>query len=312
MKNRSTRVAFFTILSVVALFFASISIINSLKTKENNDVGVNIIATNFVGFDFSRAVAKDAANVSMLVKPGTEVHDFEPTPQDIIKIEDASLFVYIGGESEEWIDEILTNNDIDKNKTFRMMDYVPLLHEEDVEHEEEEEYDEHIWTNPKNAELIVSALAEKLASMYPERTTFFRENADLYNWQIEAIDKQIREIVSAASDKELVFADRFPFLYFVNEYGLNYVAAFPGCAEQTEASSSKIAELIDHVNAKENKVVLKIELTSDKYARAIANETGAKIFTLSAAHNISENDFNDGKTYVDIMRDNLKTLKEAL
>jgi zinc transport system substrate-binding protein len=262
----------------------------------------------------------DSAKISMLIKPGTEMHDFEPTPEDIINIKNANLFIYIGGESDEWVANLLEDNEIPKEKTLRLMDLVEVKEEElseGMEEPEEDndgeiEYDEHIWTSPVNAIKLVKVISDRLSDIYPEKVEVYAQNADSYIARLSSIDQQIRDIVTNSNKKELIFGDRFPFRYFVDEYGLNYYAAFPGCAEQTEASSKTIAFLINKAKADNIKTILKIELTSDKLAQTIADETGGKVLTLNAANNISQADFDDGLTYADIMENNISVLREAL
>ncbi len=285
----------------------SILIGTIIYANNNKSTSANIVAADFASYDFARAVVGDASKVKMLLKPGTEAHDYEPSPQDIKDITAADFFIYNGGESEEWVANVLKDNNVSEDKTIKLMDIVDLKKEDG-----EDEYDEHIWTNPLNAVRIVERIRDRLVAKNSVKLDEYTNNAKKYTDKLMSLDGQIREIVANAKRKKLVFADRFPFRYFVDEYGLEYVAAFPGCSHQTEASSSKVAELIDLVKTEQISAVLKIELTSDALAQTIAKETGAKILTLAAAHNISQEDFNAGKTYADIMESNLATLKEAL
>ena len=282
-----------------------------------------IISSSFVGYDFARAVTGDKARISMLLKPGAEMHDFEPTPEDIINIKNADLFIYVGGESDEWVKGLLKDNEIPEEKTLRLMDSVELKEEElsegmeESEHEhdhdgDEVEYDEHIWTSPINAIKLVTIVKDKLSNIYPENKDAYTNNANIYISRLSDIDQNIRSVVANSNKKELIFGDRFPFRYFVDEYGLNYYAAFPGCSEQTEASSQTIAFLIDKAKADNIKTILKIELTSDKLAKSIAEEAGAKVMVLNAVHNISSEDFDKGITYADIMENNIEVLRETL
>ena len=311
-----------------------------LAGNQKSGEEVDVLSTNFIGYDLARAVVGDTGvEVSMLLKPGAEMHDFEPTPEDIIKIREADLFIYVGGESDEWVEELLSDNEISKDKVLRLMDLVEVKEEELVEgmeegHEDEEghehadgehvdeeghedtdgevEYDEHVWTSPVNAMRMVDGVREKLVMTYPEKREAFERNAEEYNARLMDVDRKIREVVAESARKELIFGDRFPFRYFVDEYGLDYYAAFPGCSEQTEASSQTIAFLINKAKADEVKVILKNELTSDKLAQTIADEVGAKVLTLNAAHNISQEDFERGVTYAEIMEGNIEVLREAL
>ncbi len=302
------------ILTLIIIGIFSLSRLRSLKSP------ASIISTTFPGYDFARAVTGDSTKLKMLVSPGTEIHNFEPTPQDIIDINNSDLFIYVGGESDEWVERLLENNEIPTDKTLRLMDIIKPLEEEYVEGMEEEhdhdhhedEHDEHIWTSPVNAAKIVEAIKDKLTKIYPSEAVLYQKNAEAYVNRLFSIDYQIRGIINNSNKKELIFGDRFPFRYFSNEYGLDYFAAFPGCSEQTEASSSTIAFLIDKVKADDIKVVLKIELTDGKLANTIAEATGAKVLELNSAHNISLSDFDSGLTYTDIMEQNLKVLEEAL
>ena len=323
MKNKVLKTL--SSITIIALILgASIFAITKIANNKNS---ARIISSNFIGYDFARAVTGDKSEISMLLKPGAEAHDFEPTPEDIINIKNADLFIYVGGESDEWIENLLEGNEIPAEKTLRLMDLVEVKEEElsegmeEHDHEEHEhsheahdetEYDEHIWTSPLNAVKLTNGIKAKLSAIHPENKSAYTQNADNYISRLLAIDQKIRDVVSSSHKKELIFGDRFPFRYFVDEYGLNYYAAFPGCSEQTEASSQTIAFLIDKVKTDNIKTILKIELTSDKLAKTIAEETGAKVLTLNAAHNISKEDFESGLTYADIMEANIDVLKEAL
>ena len=303
---------------LVALIIGGIIGVVLLENRNKNE-HQSIIVTNFVAYDFARAVLGSGNGVRMLVKPATEIHGFEPTPQDIIDISHADFFIYTGGESDEWVADMLKDNNIDEGKTIRMMDFVELKTEEtkegmesEDEEEGEDEYDEHIWTSPLNAIRIIEAIRDRFVAKNPAKVDDYANNVATYTKRISKIDQDIRNVVADAKRKELVFADRFPFRYFVDEYGLDYYAAFPGCSDQTEASSSTVAFLINKIKTDNIPVVLKIELTSDALAQTVAAETGVKILTLNAAHNISQADYEAGKSYADIMEDNLSVLKEAL
>lgn len=313
MRSRIAKI-FYVVLICAIVFGIGIFITNRLSEKRGT---AKIIAANFVGYDFTRAVTGDGSQVSMLVKPGSETHSFEPTPEDIINIKNADLFIYTGGESDDWVEKLLENNQISEEKVLRMMDIVEVKEEKIVEgmegeHEEEVEYDEHVWTSPKNAIKILDGIRDKLAKIYPENAEKYEKNTAEYTEKIAEIDAGFRKIVNSANKKELIFGDRFPFRYFVDEYGLEYYAAFPGCSEQTEASSNTVAFLVDKAREDGIKVILKIELTSDKLAKTIADEVNAKVLELNAAHNISQENFERGVTYVDIMGENIEAIREAL
>lgn len=278
------------------------------------DERLSIVTTDFPCYDFARQVSGDRADVTMLLKPGTEAHAYDPTPADILAISDADLFVYIGGESDAWADSILSGFDADGPSTLRLIGCVEDLIEEDGEHAHGEapEYDEHIWTSPVNAMRMVASIADALSDVDPVNAEYYLENADAYNARIWEIDAEIREIVESAPRKALVFADRFPFAYFVREYGLNYLAAFPSCTADTEPSANVMMALIEKVIQENIPTVYTIELSTQAVARTVAEETGANILTLHSMQTVSQSEFDAGETYVSIMEKNVDALREGL
>ena len=298
----------------------------------NDEAKFTVIASNFPGYDFARAVVKDVdgAEVKMLLSPGGEMHDFEPTPQDIINIKKSDVFIYVGGESDEWIEDVIDDIDLNKTKVIRLMDLVTVYEEEEVpgmEEEEEEhhhheehddedheeiEYDEHVWTSPINAIKIVNSLKDEFVKMDKDNADAYTKNAKTYTDELQKIDTEIRSIVANGKRNLLVFGDRFPLRYFTEEYGLTYSAAFKGCSEQSEASAKTITFLIDKVKENNIPVVLHIELSNKKISETISKETGAEVLEFNSAHNISQKDFDSGLTYVNIMKKNIEVLKQAL
>ena len=270
--------------------------------------GLKIVCTDFPCYDFARHAAGANAEVTMLLKPGTEAHAYDPTPADIIAIGEADLFVYIGGESDAWADSILEGFDETGPTALRMMDCIDDL----IPEEDEPEYDEHIWTSPKNASRMVTALGEALAAVDPENAAAYARNAELYADAIDGIDAEITAAVAYAKRRTLVFADRFPFVYFTREYGLEWLAAFPSCTADTEPSAQTVMALIRKVADEGIPAVYVIELSTQAIARTVAEETGAQILTMQSMQTVSQSDFDAGATYVSLMRDNLEALKAGL
>ena len=281
---------------------------------------ITIISTNFPGYDFARAITKNSdVSVKMLLKPGSETHDFEPTPKDIINIKNSDMFIYVGGESDEWIDDIIDDLDLTKTKVVKLMDLVNVVEEdvvdgmeEDDEGTEEVEYDEHVWTSPINSITILEKLKDQIVEIDGSNKELYENNTSNYVKELYDIDSSIKEIVLNSKRKVLVFGDRFPFRYFTDEYDLEYFAAFSGCSDATEASAKTIAFLSNKIKLENIPVVLHIELSSGKIAQAISDETGAKVLEFNSAHNITQSDFDAGVTIVDIMKKNIEVLKEAL
>ncbi len=296
-------------------FLIILLVICGCRNSKSNKI--TIVTTNFPSYDFVRSITKNSdIEVKMLLKPGMEMHGYEPTPQDIIDINNSKLFVYVGGESDSWIDDVLDDINKDDKSIIKLMDLVDLRDEEikdgmDAE-EEDKEFDEHVWTSPVNAIKIINKLKEEIKDIDPDNNDFYEDNANKYIDEITEIDSEIRDIVNNSKRQELIFGDRFPLLYFVKEYNLNYYAAFPGCSEQTEVSAKTISFLIDKVKSDNIPVIFHIELSNNKIADTIASETGTKVLKFNSAHNITQDEFDKGVTYVDLMKDNIKVLKEAL
>jgi zinc transport system substrate-binding protein len=208
---------------------------------------LNIVATIFPAYDLTRAIVGDKADLTMLLRPGMEIHSFDPSPADIMKVQNADAFLYIGGESDVWVDTLLESMDTSKKAVLRLMDAVSLVEEETVEGMQEEEaeeaaaeeaeYDEHIWTSPKNAILMVNVITDALCAADAQNAAYYQGNAAAYIARIEEVDKEFEAIVQSAPLKLMVFGDRFPFRYFADAYGLEYRAAFPGCSTETECSA---------------------------------------------------------------------------
>lgn len=290
-------------------------IICGCKNSKSNKI--TIVTTSFPSYDFVRSITKNSdIEVKMLLKPGMDLHDYEPTAQDIIDINNSKLFIYTGGESDSWINDVLKNIDVNNKKIIKLMDLVDLYDEEVKDgmeiDEDEKELDEHVWTSPVNARIIITKLKEEIKNIDSNNSSLYEKNANEYIEQIKKIDEEIREIVNSSKRQELIFGDRFPLLYFVKEYNIDYYAAFPGCSEQTEASAKTISYLIDKVKKDNIPVIFHIELSNGKIANTIAKETGAKVLQFNSAHNITQEEFDNGVTYVDLMKDNIKVLKEAL
>ena len=281
---------------------------------------LSIVTTLFPAYDFAREIAGDRAAVTLLVPPGAEAHSFEPTAKDMIRIRDCDLFFCNGGESEAWVEELLADREIE---TLVMLDCVDALEEEVREgmqeirevHEHEEEgpeYDEHVWTSRLGARRICQALCERLCALDPEGESVYRANLERYTAELDELDATFRQTVESGRRRTLIFADRFPVRYFVEEYGLEYYAAFPGCADDTEPSARTVAFLIDKVREEGIPAVFTIEFSNEKMADVICEDTGCRKLRFHSCHNVSAEELESGVSYLALMRGNLEALKEAL
>lgn len=483
-------------LMLVAMLFAGCN--QPLSSKNDGTEKLSVVSTIFPGYDFTREVAGEQVELTMLLPPGGESHSFEPTPQDILKIQNCDVFIYVGGESDTWVDGILDSMDTSGMKILSMMDLVETVPEEIVagmeedhghdheidpddihdrplsdwtgswstienalssgamdeyvahqaeenevdfatqkenytkrwksdyptleitgdgltmggkavayqytgyrlvesdhgssvwygfeatdavsdapkyiafsdhgtggheeeehdEHEEElphfhirygsesfdallamenwaptyfpagtsdeavteamsghgheEEYDEHVWTSPINAMRITQAISDALCTLDAEHADSYRANCDAYVAKLEELDASFRAVVQNAARRTLIFGDRFPFRYFVDAYGLEYFAAFPGCSTETEASVQTVTFLMDEVKAQQIPVVFHIEFSNEKMADTISEATGAKKLLLHSCHNVTKTQFEAGVSYLELMTQNVAALKEAL
>ena len=282
---------------------------------------INIVSTIFAPYDFAREIAGDYAAISMLVPPGTESHSYEPSPQDIIKVQNCDIFIHIGGESDAWVREILQSVDTGDVEIVTLLDCADAVQEEFVDGMQRDEhdhgddpasYDEHIWTSPKNAMRIVQKLTNVLCQADGAHAAVYQDNAAAYLVQLEKLDTCFAEIVDTGVRKTIVFGDRFPFRYFTDAYGLDYFAAFPGCAAETEASAATVAFLIDKINQEKIPVVFHVELSSKRMAQVISDATGAHVQLFHACHNVTHDELAGGATYLSLMYANADNLRAAL
>ena len=281
------------------------------------EASLSIVSVNFPEYDLARAIAGEEAEVTMLLPPGSESHSFEPTPQDIITIANANLFFYNGGESDTWARTILESLGDAQPVSLRMMDCVQLVSEERTESmsgeiEEEEAPDEHVWTSLRNMKQIAAVLCDTLCALAPQQEADFRQRTEAYLAELTALDEAFTQVVESSERKLLIFGDRFPFRYFVEDYGLSYDAAFPGCSEQTEPNVNTIISLTQRILSEKIPVVLTLEFSSGKTADILCEETGAVRRTFHSCHTVSTADLENGVTYLSLMRDNLAVLEEAL
>ncbi len=277
---------------------------------------LSVITTIYPAYDFARQVFGDTAEVTLLLKPGTESHTYDPSAKDIVNISSCDLFIYNGGESDQWVSSILEGTE--DITTLRMMDTVAGLseehdHEEHSDHDHSETvYDEHIWTSPANAARIVSAIEEAACAVSPENAEAYSLAAGEYITQINDLDLRFTELLSA-EERTFVFGDRFPLLYFFEEYGLKHHSAFPGCGSNVEPSAQIISELLAELSGEDAvPAVFKIELSNGQLADTLAEDTGLQVYEFHTCHNITAEDFAAGETYVSLMERNYAMLTEIL
>ena len=314
---------FLIILAILIIMGIGYAMFKSGKSKIQETSKLQIVSTNFASYDFLRAIVGDNENIEVkfLIGPGKDAHSYEPTAGNLITIQNADLFVYIGGESEKWSEKILDSLDTNGTKIICISDFVDKIDEEEIdgaeeveEDEEEGSFDDHIWTSPSNAIKMVNTLEKTMEEIDSENSSKYKENADKYIADIKEVDTKIQNIVDNKVRDRLIFADKMPMQYFINYYNLKVSAAFNGCSTETEPSAATIAYLENKVKEENIPVVLYIELNPGRVAKTIADEVGngCRAMQIQTLHNVSLDDFNSGETWVSLMTRNIEVLKEAL
>ena len=324
---------------ITALLLALFMLVGVLagcgKQNDTNQTDkLSIVTTIFPEYDWVREILgekADNAEITMLLDNGVDLHSYQPTADDIVKISDCDLFIYVGGESDEWVEDALRNA---ANGNMKVINLLEVLgdsvkteeivegmqeeeheHEDAEEHEHEEEVDEHVWLSLKNAKMLVRVISKALQELDPNNKDIYAANADAYVKKLSALDAEYQTAVDAASNKTILFGDRFPFRYLVDDYGLRYYAAFVGCSTETEAGFETISFLAKRVDELKLPCVLTIEGAQHKIAETIVRNTTAKnqrVLTMDSMQSTTSKDVKNGTTYLSVMEKNLSVLKEVL
>ena len=320
---------FISILVVLSLLAGSLS---GCRTGGNSIDKLSIVTTIFPEYDWVNRILGDQAEnteVTLLLDNGVDIHSYQPTADDIVTVSACDMFIYVGGESDEWVDEVLAqakNDDMIVINLFDILgdavkeeEIVDGMEQEDAHEEEEHEHvhedDEHVWLSLKNANIICRAINEKLCVLDPENAQIYTANTESYCQKLNALDAEYQTVVDAASVKTLLFGDRFPFRYLADDYGIAYYAAFSGCSAESEASFETIAFLAGKVDALGLTSVITLKGSDGSIAKTIVSASSAKnanILTLDPMQTTTAKDADNGASYLAIMESNLEVLKEAL
>ena len=324
------------LLALVLSALVLTSLLVGCGSTESKKADVKVVTTIFPIYDWVREIAQDDAdiNLDLLLDNGVDLHSYQPSAKDIVDISDCDIFIYVGGESDKWVDDTLKQAN---NKNMTVLNLMDILgdkakeeevkegmqadeddHEKGEEHkegEEEHEYDEHVWLSLKNSSLIVDKIAEALKKADTQHADAFQTNADAYKNKLNELDKQYQDAVDKASVKTLLFGDRFPFRYLTDDYKLDYYAAFVGCSAESEASFETITFLAGKADELQLKAIMQIETSDGSIAKTVKDNTKTKdqqILTLDSIQNITSDRIQAGETYLSVMESNLTVLKQAL
>ena len=327
---------------LLALALMTTALFSGAALAENKKL--SIVTTIFPIYDWARQIVSgnDSVEITLLLNNGTDLHSYQPAAQDILKISTADLFIYVGGESDEWVEDVLAaamNPDLvainlveamgDAIKAEEIVEGMEHEHEHEHEHEEEEEEhehehehdheeeetDEHVWLSLRNADALCKVIAEAMSRIDPAGSGQYQANLADYSARLTALDKAYAEMVEAAQYKTVLFGDRFPFRYLVDDYGLTYFAAFSGCSAESEASFQTIVFLARKVDELGLPAVLTIEHPKTRIAETVVAATqakDAKILSMDSMQSVTSQDVQSGLTYLSVMENNLTVLREAL
>lgn len=342
---------FISVILAAVLCFACLNLTGCSKdSSDSSDSGkLKVVTTTFPVYDWTMNVLGDKADdadVTMLIDNGVDLHSYQPSTQDLMKLSDCDVFVYVGGESDEWVEDALEDANNKNMKVVNLMEALgdKAVEEEllpgmeadddhdhdhdddaddhddhddhdDADDEHDHEYDEHIWLSLKNAKVLTSAIADALSEADEANADSYAANVKSYNKELGKLDNEYETVCSDAKNKNLVFGDRFPFRYMADDYGLDCYAAFNGCSAETEASFETIVFLANKVDSLGLNSVMTIDGSDQKIAKTIIDNTKSQnqnILTLNSMQATTADDVADGVSYISIMKDNLKVLKKAL
>ena len=304
----------------------------SLSGDDAKDKKLSIVTTIFPEYDWVREIMGDQfnnADVTMLLDNGVDLHSYQPTTDDILKISECDVFIYVGGESDEWVEDVMkdaSNSDMvvinlletlgSDVKEEEIVEGMEAEEEESEEGEEEEvEYDEHVWLSLKNSQKACDAIALAIEKIDPDNADLYADNVKAYNEKLSTLDEEYKKAVDEAANKTVVFCDRFPFRYLTDDYNLSYYAAFVGCSAESEASFETILFLAGKVDELKLSSIFTIENSDQKIAQAVKDATKSKdqkIISIDSLQSTTAKDLENGKTYLSTMTDNLEVLKQGL
>ncbi|CDB24321.1 aBC transporter substrate-binding protein [Clostridium sp. CAG:557] len=313
---------FMTVALVGPFFILNLPGCTSSKSETSKSEKITVIATLFPQYDFAKQIAGDKAEVSLLLPPGTESHTYDPTPADILKVSNSDIFLYTGKEMEPWADKIINsvkNKNLIVGNVSTEIDLMKLEHhhhDDEQDHEKashhEHNFDPHIWLDPTLAAKMVDNITLIFCQKDPQNSDYYKGNAEIYKNKLHELDENFKNMINSSKRKSIVFAGRFAHLYFINHYGLEYIAAFDGCSTEAEPSVKKISKIIDFIYKNNIPAIYYEEISEPKVANSIAEQTGTKTLKFSTLHNVTKEQLESNITYIDLMQENLENLRQGL
>ena len=320
--NTFKRILVFLVTIILLLSFSGCSNTESVFNSDNDKL--IILCTTFPQYDWVRNIIGNSERLeaSILLDDGTEMHSFQPSADDIIRINNSDLFIYNGGNSDAVLEDILNTGKNENQMVINLMDtlnddilFEEHIHNEDCDHSEDSNYDEHIWLSLKNAAVLCRSIADKVKILDSENADMYEENVTAYISRLNELDSEYESVVKNAKRNEIIFVDRFPFIYMMNDYSLSYTAAFPGCSTETDASFNTIISLAKKIDEMGSNKAVVLENSSSSIAAAVSEATelnNLETLTMNSMQTVTDKQIADGLTYLNVMEENLNTLQEIL
>lgn len=319
----------FTALAAAAVMSFSMASCAQCELSSKPDK-IDIICTTFSEYDWTREVTKGSENVEItyLLDNGVDLHNYQPSAEDIMKISDCDMFIYVGGESDKWVTDALKESRNPNMEVVKLLDVLGNFAKEEeikegMEAEEEDdeaedegpEYDEHVWLSLKNAVICCDSICQSLCKLDSKGADTYRENLKNYKAELADLDGEYTEMAENAKVKTVIFGDRFPFRYLVDDYNIDYYAAFVGCSAETEASFDTIVTLANKMDELKLDTIFTIENSDDSIAKSIIENSQNKnrnIESLNSIQSVTADMVSGGTTYISLMKENLETLRKVL
>lgn len=306
------------IISVFITFFIIIfgimflAINNSGANVEREDSKIKVVATLFPQYDFVRQIGRDKVDVTLLLPPGTETHTYDPSPKDIVSINESDLFVYTGENMEPWADTISSSieGDVKVLDVSKNIEHIESGHEHEFVHEHE--YDPHIWLDISNAKKMVDNILEMLINIDVKNASYYTQNAKIYKEKLDKLDNKYYDVINNSKRNIVCFGDKFAYMYFLKRYSLDYITAYDSCSAKSEPSVSKILQIENRIKKENIPVIFYESLSEGTVAKSIAKDMNIKALIFSSVHTVSSEYIQNGATYISVMEENLYNLKIAL
>ena len=300
----------FIIVTILIIGLGVIVILNMTQKPKNSSQKITIVTTLFPLYDFAKNIGQDKVEVSLLLPPGIEAHSFEPKPSDIIKINNANIFVYTGEFMEPWAHDIIES----ASKNVKIVDAskgIKLIKEQEQE-DNHNSVDPHIWLDFDNAKIMVKNITDALIEIDPQNRDYYQNNLKVYQDALSNLDDEYKNTLSVCKSKTIIYGGHYVFGYMAKRYGLEYLSAYQGFSPDSEPTVKDIIFLLEKIKKDNIKYIFYEEITNPKIAQILAKETNVKMLFLNGAHNLTKKDYESGASFISIMEENLKNLSQGL